>query len=127
MSEPPPLVLLHAFPFSSAMFAPQRAGLELAGVRLFALDQRGFAPGAGDPGAYTLDDVAADLARVRVPVLALVGEEDTLTPPSDAEAIARTASNARLRKIPRAGHLSNLEAPLAWNRAVLSFLLDVTG
>ncbi len=245
-----PLVLLHAFPFSAAMWWPQVVGLDQLGVTIHSLDQRGFANGAPDPGSYTLDDVAddvarfieeknlgrvvlggismggyvaqrflarhgerlaglilsdtkatpdteegkknraalaakvraegsgaaiqatiakilaprtiaespgvagfvrglgetrgreataraleamaarpdstADLARAKVPVLVLVGEEDALTPPSDAEAIARACPTARLKRIPASGHLANLEAPVAWNRAVLSFLLDLT-
>jgi pimeloyl-ACP methyl ester carboxylesterase len=61
-----------------------------------------------------------------VPVLALAGDEDPITPFSDAEAIARAAGpRARLRKLAGAGHLASLEQPLAWNRAVLSFILDL--
>jgi pimeloyl-ACP methyl ester carboxylesterase len=71
-------------------------------------------------------DSAPDLARASVPTLVLVGEEDALTPVADAEALARGTDDARLRKLPGAGHLANLEAPLEWNRAVLSFLLDAS-
>ncbi|MBI4953031.1 MAG: alpha/beta hydrolase [Myxococcales bacterium] len=65
-------------------------------------------------------DSTPDLAKSQVPVLVLVGEDDALTPVADAEALVRAAPRARLRRLPRAGHLSNLEAAPEWNRHVLS-------
>jgi 3-oxoadipate enol-lactonase len=59
-----------------------------------------------------------------VPTLVVVGEEDSLTPPASAEVIAQAVARARLVRIPAAGHLSNLEAPEAFNRAVREFLLQ---
>jgi pimeloyl-ACP methyl ester carboxylesterase len=69
-------------------------------------------------------DSTPDLAKAGCPVLALAGEEDVITPPAEAEAMARTAPQGRVRLLPGAGHLANLEAPAEWSRAVLSFLLD---
>lgn len=46
-----------------------------------------------------------------VPVLAVVGAEDGLTPPADAEAMAAAAQHASLEVLPGAGHLSALEDP----------------
>ncbi len=63
------------------------------------------------------------LASVTAPTLVAVGEEDTLTPPAAAEEIASGVHSARLVTIPEAGHLANLEAPEAFNRAVREFLL----
>lgn len=71
-------------------------------------------------------DSTADLARFAGPLLVLVGEDDPITPPSEAEKLAAAVRGARLKKIPAAGHLANLEAPDAWNRAVLSFLLEIS-
>jgi pimeloyl-ACP methyl ester carboxylesterase len=54
------------------------------------------------------------LAALDVPLLVAVGEEDTVTPESEAEAMAEVASRApfvRLLTIPEAGHLSILERP----------------
>ncbi len=62
------------------------------------------------------------LSQIQVPVLAIVGEEDTLTPVEEARKIADGVPNGRLTVIPRAGHLSNLEAPDSFNEALLSFL-----
>jgi pimeloyl-ACP methyl ester carboxylesterase len=50
-----------------------------------------------------------------------VGEEDVLTPPADAERIAKGISGARLVTIPDAGHLSNMEQPDLFNQALTAF------
>lgn len=62
------------------------------------------------------------LARIGVPTLVLVGEEDTLTPPDSARVIASAVPGARLTVIPRSGHLSNLEAAETFNRELMTFL-----
>ena len=49
-------------------------------------------------------------------------EEDALTPVADSEAMSRGIPGSRLEIIPRAGHLSNLEDPAAFNRALQDFL-----
>lgn len=58
-------------------------------------------------------DSTDDLPGIDVPTLVVVGEEDTLTPPSQAEAIAGAIPGAELVRIPRCGHVSSLEAPTA--------------
>lgn len=67
-------------------------------------------------------DSIPDLARIDVPVLAIVGEEDTVTPAREARLIAEGVSDGRLEIIPGAGHLSNLENPKAFGEALDSFL-----
>jgi pimeloyl-ACP methyl ester carboxylesterase len=67
-------------------------------------------------------DSSARLATVDVPALVVVGEADELTPVSAAEAMAEALPNGHLEVIPGAGHLSNLEAPAAFNRVLGSFL-----
>ncbi|MGQ0550216.1 MAG: alpha/beta fold hydrolase [Armatimonadota bacterium] len=63
------------------------------------------------------------LASITVPTLVIVGEEDSLTPPEAATEIVADVRAGRLVTIPQAGHLSNLEAPEAFNRALREFLL----
>jgi 3-oxoadipate enol-lactonase len=70
-------------------------------------------------------DSTPHLGKIRVPVLALVGEEDTLTPVAEATRIAEGAGDGRLVVIPGAGHLSNLEAPAPFREALFSFLARV--
>jgi len=65
---------------------------------------------------------AAALSQVRVPTLVICGREDVITPVADSEAMAQTIPGARLQVIERAGHLSNLEQPAAFNDALRTFL-----
>ncbi len=65
------------------------------------------------------------LSRVRVPTLVLVGAEDALTPLAESVALANAIPDAQLQVIPNAGHLSNLEQPVAFNRALMGFLRDL--
>jgi 3-oxoadipate enol-lactonase len=62
------------------------------------------------------------LPGISVPTLVIVGENDALTPPADAQLMAERIPNARLETIPAAAHLSNVENPDAFNRAVGDFL-----
>jgi len=48
-------------------------------------------------------------------VSVLVGEEDTLTPHPEAASMAAAVPGAAFAKIAGAGHISNLEAPEAFN------------
>ena len=62
------------------------------------------------------------LSAIDVPVLVLVGEEDAITPPVEAERMAASLADARLVRIPGAGHLTPLEAPERFTDALLGFL-----
>ena len=68
-------------------------------------------------------DSTPDLARIRVPALVIAGDADVITPVADAEALHRGIARSTLTVIPGAGHLSNLEQPAAFSRAVADFLL----
>jgi len=61
------------------------------------------------------------LSSIKVPTLVIVGEDDVLTPPADAQRIAKGIPGARLVTIPEAGHLSNMDQPDLFNRAVEEF------
>lgn len=67
-------------------------------------------------------DSTPTLATISVPTLVVVGEEDVLTPPKEARAMADAIPGATLEVIPRAGHLSNLERPAAFTCALRDFL-----
>jgi 3-oxoadipate enol-lactonase len=58
-------------------------------------------------------------------VLAVAGERDTITPPADAERMASLATDGAHVVIADAAHLSNVECPAEFNRAVLAFLARV--
>jgi pimeloyl-ACP methyl ester carboxylesterase len=70
-------------------------------------------------------DASPGLAGITVPTLVLVGEDDEITPPSAAEAMAEAIPGARLVVVPAAGHLTNLENPEAFNEAVGGFLASL--
>ncbi len=70
-------------------------------------------------------DTTPALAGLALPVLVLVGEEDPVTPPAAAAAMAERLPRGRLEVIAGAGHLSGLEAPEAFNRALVAFLEEV--
>jgi len=84
-----------------------------------ALTMRGVQ--AARPSLYALTD---DLARISVPVLVLIGDEDEgcLEP---ALMLKRTIPTAGLAVLPRTGHTANLEEPDVFNRAVDGFLASV--
>jgi 3-oxoadipate enol-lactonase len=62
------------------------------------------------------------LRMIQVPTLVLVGADDEITPPGDAQLIARGIRGSRIETIPDAGHLANLERPGAFNHALHGFL-----
>ncbi|WP_448316889.1 alpha/beta fold hydrolase, partial [Streptomyces sp. CO7] len=67
-------------------------------------------------------DYRDSLREARVPVLLLVGEEDTYTPVAEAEAMRKLVDDSRLVVVPDAGHLPNLEQPERFDAALLDFL-----
>ena len=70
-------------------------------------------------------DSTPTLRQIRVPTLIVCGEEDVITPPAEAEAMQAAIPGSTLELIPKAGHLANLEAPDAFNRALEAFLRRV--
>ncbi len=66
---------------------------------------------------------ATDLLRgIRVPTLFVVGEEDGVSPPAEMQTMHEQAAGSMFVKVPRAGHLSNLEDAAAFNAALREFL-----
>jgi pimeloyl-ACP methyl ester carboxylesterase len=66
--------------------------------------------------------VAHELARIRLPTLVMVGEEDVATVPAKAEALRAGIAGATLVRVPRAGHSAPLENPEAVTAALGAFL-----
>lgn len=78
---------------------------------------------SGAVGAMTgREDSRPLLSTIACPTLILVGAEDALTPRPASEEMQRGIRSSRLEIIPRAGHLSNLENPAAFNAALSRFL-----
>ena len=62
------------------------------------------------------------LAAARVPVLIVVGEQDAITPPAAARAMAAVAVQAELVELPGAGHLSPAEDAGGFADALVGWL-----
>jgi len=71
------------------------------------------------------DDVRFALADIADPTLIITGSQDSLTPVGDAEELAELVPHARLEVVTGAAHGLMVEAPNAFNDAVLRFLADV--
>ena len=69
----------------------------------------------------SIDELAPDLARVRVPALVIVGAGDrsSIEP---SRGLAEALPDARLVVVPGAGHVVNLQAPKEFNAALTEFL-----
>ncbi len=101
----------------------QKARPELASdVRSMILSSPPAAIRRGIQRLRDRPDATSVLARIAVPALVLVGEEDAVTTVDDAEALQKGISRATLTVIPGAGHLSSLEAPARFNAALEGFL-----
>ena len=86
-------------------------------------------PSAGLAGAERgmarRPDSTATLGQIAVSTAVVVGSEDMLTPPAEAERLHAAIAGSTLTIIPAAGHLANLEQPAAFNDAVRRFLAGV--
>lgn len=67
------------------------------------------------------NDTTDVLARIRVPTLLLWGESDGRSPMHVAEGFRAAIEGSELRIIPKAGHVSNMEQPEAFDAHVRSF------
>jgi 3-oxoadipate enol-lactonase len=67
-------------------------------------------------------NLTARLKEIEPPILVLCGDKDPGTPPAMAEEIHRNAPGSKLVTIADAAHLSNLEQPAAFTKAMQDFL-----
>lgn len=71
-------------------------------------------------------DIRNRLDKIHHPVMILCGAEDQLTPPKYARYLRDKIHPSRLLIIPKAGHMVMAEQPGATNRAIESFLDEIT-
>jgi 3-oxoadipate enol-lactonase len=83
-------------------------------------DPRGAA--AALRGMAVREDQTELLREISCPTLIIVGSLDAITPPADAELMRREIRGSRLEVIAGASHVSNLESPSEFNRALEKFL-----
>ncbi len=67
-------------------------------------------------------DRRAALADIRVPTLLLAAEHDRTAPPELMQRMAARVAGSEFLCLLNAGHIANIEAPAAFNAAVVSFL-----
>lgn len=77
---------------------------------------------AGAAEALATGDLRASTAKLRMPVLVLVGEHDAATPPETAHAIAAAIPGATVRVLPGAAHIPTVQTPAAVTDAMRDFL-----
>jgi len=94
----------------------------VARVREMILATRPEGAAAALRGMAVRRDQTGWLPEISVPTLIVVGREDALTPPADSETMRAKIEGARLEVIEGAGHVSNVERPAEFNRALESFL-----
>ena len=65
------------------------------------------------------------MREINCPTLIIVGSLDPITPLADAELMNREIRGSRLEVIAGAGHVSNVERPAEFNRALENFLREL--
>jgi 3-oxoadipate enol-lactonase len=71
-----------------------------------------------------IDELRFELVAVDAPALVITGSQDLLTPVGDAEELTELLPRARLEELRGAGHALMVEAPNAFNRALLNFVAE---
>ncbi len=70
-------------------------------------------------------EMCTSLSDISIPVLILCGEEDSVTPLSQSNAMHSTISGSKFLTISGAGHMSNLEQPEVFNKYVDNFISNI--
>jgi pimeloyl-ACP methyl ester carboxylesterase len=76
----------------------------------------------GSVAMSTRPDSLRDLPTIDVPTAVIVGEADAITPLANSTTLAVAIPGASLSVIPDAGHISNIEAPEAFEKAIRAWL-----
>jgi pimeloyl-ACP methyl ester carboxylesterase len=114
-------------PFAKAMlphfFAPGTAENDSVYVKMQAVISSNKAETAADAArGIAVRPDSRELARtIDVPTLILVGEHDAITPVASAREMSEHIADSALMVIPHIGHIANIEAPDAFNQALISF------
>src|SRR5438046_2051021 len=132
--ELPAVVLLHGIGGAARVWTAQLQTFHAAGFAAVALDLVGYGA-RPSVSSMTFEELAAalessiaertSLARIRVPVLCLACEKDPNAPPVVMERMAAKIPGAQYVCLPGVGHLPNLEAPAAFDAAILGFLVKL--
>lgn len=116
------ILLTEALPTLVGATTKERRGMVLGRIRGLVQAAPPAAVAWAQRAMAARPDSFGTLRSLTVPALVVVGEEDELSPPSDARAMAEAIPGARLAVIEKAGHLSAVEQPEAFNRVVAEFV-----
>lgn len=94
----------------------------VARVREMILNANPQGAAAAQRGMAARRDYSDDLAGINLPTLVIVGREDPIRPVADAKFMHERIRDSRLEIIEDAAHMTNMEQPEAFNKAVLGFL-----
>lgn len=98
----------------------------VARVRKMILNASPQGAAAAQRGMAARRDYSDDLAGIDLPTLVIVGREDPIRPVADAEVMHGRIRDSRLEIIEDAAHMTNMEQPEIFNRALLGFLRTLT-
>ncbi|MHB8634747.1 MAG: alpha/beta fold hydrolase [Thermoplasmatota archaeon] len=89
-------------------------------VRAFMREQKATSVTCALKAMADRPDQTARLGQIHAPALVIVGEEDPITPPAAARALAQ-GLRARIEVVPQAAHLVPMEAAATCNRLLVDF------
>lgn len=104
--------------FTDAFAAAQPEVVRRAQGWIAGVDPEGY---AGCCEALAQADLRAAIGGIAVPTLLIAGAADPVTTVADTQAMQAAIAGARVAELP-ASHLSNLEAPQAFDAALSDFL-----
>ena len=108
--------------FTDAFQRENAAGMERMRAMIRRTSPDGF---CGSAAALRELDYERRLGDVTLPMLFLVGSDDNGASPATMRAMHEKTPGSRFAEIPQAGHISVVEQPDAFARALLDFLSDV--
>lgn len=91
-------------------------------IRSMMAGQRAEGVAAALRGMAERPDRTPMLGAINIPTLIITGEADSIIPVSESQAMNEAIPGSKLVIIPETAHLSNVEAPEAFNAAVRDFL-----
>ena len=80
-----------------------------------------------DLAACSAFDSTTWVSSIPVPVLAICGSDDKITPPESSQSLARLIPGAQLKIVAGAGHMVMMEAATKFNKEVKTFIMRTTG
>lgn len=97
----------------------------VAQVREMILRANPQGAAAAQRGMAMRRDYSRDLPGIELGTLVIVGRADPIRPVADAEFMHRMIPNSGLEIIEDAAHMTNMEQPEVFNRALMKFLLTL--